>query len=512
MGVRVRLGLAAAAACLLLPAGAASAVSLDPIGAFSSPVFVTSDPRDPERLFVVEQGGRIRLVENGVQSTYLDLNSPTDLVASGGERGLLSMAFAPDFETSGHFYVYYTREGSGLDLGDIQIDEFAASPPGADTVAQSSRRAVVTVQHDNGVTSNGNHNGGQLQFGPDGYLYAGTGDGGGGGDPFEAGQDVSSLLGKLLRIDPDPSGGNPYSVPADNPFVGIAGADEIWSYGLRNPWRFSFDRLTGNLVIGDVGQGSWEEIDYAQAPNAGRGANFGWDCREGRHDYEADVPGDPNDCILPFTEPIFEYANPLNSPASVTGGYVVRDASLGDLYGRYLYADVYEGVIRSLVPSVPDAGEARSEGLAVTLPVSFGEDSCGRIYVSGQGGPPAANVFRLTGDTPADCGPEPPPLPSCDGVEATIVAEPGVPVTGTSGDDVVVGTEGDDEIRTGAGSDRVCSGLGSDSVTGGTGADGLKGNRGKDRLGGGAGRDSLGGGPGRDTCHGGAGRDRLRSC
>jgi hypothetical protein len=512
MALMLRLGLAALAACLVLPASAAS-YSLDPVGSFSSPVFVTSDPGDPDRLFVVEQGGRIRLLEGGTQSTYLDLTTPTDFVACCGERGLLSMAFAPDFETSGRFFVYYTREGSGLSLGDIQIDEFTASPASADSVAQSSRRAVLTVQHDNGVTSNTNHNGGQLQTGPDGYLYAATGDGGSGGDPFEAGQDLGSLLGKVLRIDPDQSGSNPYTVPADNPFVGVAGADEIWSYGLRNPWRFSFDRLTGDLLIGDVGQGSWEEIDYARAPNAGRGLNFGWDCREGRHVYEADNPDLPSDCILPFTEPIFEYPNPAGGPASVTGGYVVRDQSLEDLYGRYLYADVYEGVVRSLVPGLPDATGARSENLAVTLPVSFGEDSCGRVYVAGLASPPANNVFRLGDETPADCGADPPPpAPTCDGADATIVAEEGVPVVGTAGADVVVGTDTADEIKPGDGADLVCAREGGDFVKGGTGADELKGNEGRDTLGGGAGRDSLRGGPDRDVCHGGRGRDRLQGC
>ena len=510
MALRFRLGLAALAVGLMLPAGAGAA-SLDPVGSFSSPMFVTSDPTDPDRLFVVEQGGRIRLLENGTQSTFLDLTTPTDLVSCCGERGLLSMALAPDFETSGHFYVYYTREGSGLSLGDIQIDEFTATPPSADSVPQSSRRAVLTVQHDNGITAHTNHNGGQLQFGPDGHLYAATGDGGGGGDPFEAAQNRDSLLGKLLRIDPDPSGGNAYSVPAGNPFVGGAGADEIWAFGLRNPWRFSFDRLTGDLLLGDVGQGAWEEIDYAPAPDAGKGVNFGWDCREGRHVYEADNPSDPNDCIAPLTDPIFEYANPAQGSAAVTGGYVARDESLGDLYGRYLYADTYEGVVRSLVPGLPDASGARSEGLAVTLPVSFGEDSCGRVYVTSLAAPPANNVFRLTGESPADCDPPPPPV-FCDGVEATIVAEPGVPVAGTSGADVIAGSDGDDEITAAEGADLVCAGAGADRVKGGPGPDEIGGEAGPDNLGGGDGRDRLDGGPASDRCHGGDGRDRLRSC
>jgi hypothetical protein len=370
------IGLVAAALATPAPAGAAT---LEQIGTFSSPVFVTSDPGNADRLFVVEQGGRIILSQGGATSTFADL---TPLVLSGGERGLLSMAFATDFASTGRLYVYYTsREG------DIQVDQFTAS---GSRVELASRRPIITIPHRDA----GNHNGGQVQIGPDGMLYLATGDGGGGGDPFGNAQNLDSLLGKVLRIDPRPSGSPPYSIPADNPFVGTAGADEIWSYGLRNPYRFSFDRGTGALTIGDVGQGAWEEVDYEPGPNPGRGDNFGWDCREGAH------PGADAVCVgrSGFTEPIFEYGH-AGGNCSITGGYVVRDESLGDLYGRYVYADYCVGQIRSLVPGVPSASGDRSEGLNVPNPSSFGEDACRRLYVVSHQGA----VFRFAGDAPSSC-------------------------------------------------------------------------------------------------------------
>ena len=252
--MRGRAPLAGFGVILVLLAGPAQAGSaadgdleLLSIGMFATPIYVAAPPSDGERVFVVEQGGRIRLVRAGTLSTpdFLDI---TTLVLSGGERGLFSMAFAPDYATSGRFYVYYTAQDPA---GELTIAEYrrSANPD----VAEVSGRIVLSIPH-----PVGNHNGGQLQFGPDGYLYIATGDGGGGGDPDRNGQNLDSLLGKLLRIDPrlGPNG-EPYTIPTDNPFVGQTGARaEIWSYGLRNPWRFSFDRLTGDLTVGDVGQGS----------------------------------------------------------------------------------------------------------------------------------------------------------------------------------------------------------------------------------------------------------------
>ena len=229
-----------------------SSLLLDPIPAhFVSPTYVTAPPGDATRLFVVEQGGTIQLYKNSTVSLFMTVPG----VTSGGERGLLSMAFAPDYAASGIFYVYYTRSQDGA----IQVDEFHRDAANPDIGNPATVRHVLTVPH----PGESNHNGGQLQFGPDGMLYLGTGDGGGGGDPFRAAMNLQDLRGKILRIDPREQNGQPYSVPANNPFVGHAGAwPEIWSYGLRNPWRFSFDRITRNLSIGDVGQNQYEEIDY----------------------------------------------------------------------------------------------------------------------------------------------------------------------------------------------------------------------------------------------------------
>jgi glucose/arabinose dehydrogenase len=348
---------------------ASAATSLTPIGTYSSPVYVTSDPDNPDRLFVVELGGKVQLTTSAGSTTFLDL---TGLVKTVDEQGLLSIALAPDFATTGRLYAAYT----GNDSGNLHLDEFRAE---GDTVPLSSRRQLLTIDH----SFAGNHNGGQLQFGPDGYLYWSTGDGGGAGDPLESGQDLTSLLGKILRIDPRASASAPYSIPDDNPFAGAVndppgGArDEIWASGLRNPWRFSFDRLTGALLIGDVGQGSWEEVDYApQSIGGGRGANFGWDCREGMHDFELAGCAGPT-----FSAPVFEYGHGTGD-CSITGGYVARDPNLADLYGRYLYVDLCGGVVRSLVPGLPLASDDQGEALTLGHPSTFGEDACGRLYVA----------------------------------------------------------------------------------------------------------------------------------
>lgn len=379
----------------------AAAATLEPVGAFEQPIFVTSDPSDPGRLFVTERAGRVVEVRGGKATPYADLTSLVSCCQS--ERGLLSIALPADFARSGRFYAAYTgKAASGGAEGDIHVDAF--TPTGAGTVA---RQPIISVEH----SSQPNHNGGQLQFGPDGQLYISTGDGGGGGDPLESGQSVTTLLGKVLRIDPLPGATPPYSIPPGNPFATGPGLDEIWSYGLRNPWRFSFDRLSGDMVIADVGQGMREEVDHALSPGpgavGGAGANYGWNCREGFGAY----PEAPAACggAVGFTEPVFDYPHldPMDGSAhgcSITGGYVVRDPSLGDLYGRYLYADFCVGEIRSVALPAVAGGRAigdRSEGLQVASPVSFGEDSCGRLYVvSGD-----EIVYRLVGATAATCSP-----------------------------------------------------------------------------------------------------------
>jgi hypothetical protein len=377
----------------LLCAASASAATLQPIGDFEQPIFVTSDPGNPDRLFVVEREGRVMEVGGG---EFADLAALVSCCES--ERGLLSIAPAPDFDVSGRFFAAYTgKVAAGGAEGDVHVDAFHHEGGGL------VREPILSVGH----SVNANHNGGQLEFGPDGYLYVSTGDGGGGGDPFESGQSLSTLLGKVLRVEPR------------------AGAEaEIWSYGLRNPWRFSFDRASGDMVIGDVGQGAREEIDVARSPApgvvGGKGVNYGWNCREGFIAYTA--PGASCEGAGGFTDPVFDYphADPGEGKAhgcAITGGYVVRDPSLDSLYGRYLYADFCAGEIRSLLLPADAGGLAaddRSEGLDVPGPVSFGEDSCGRLYVISQDGP----VYRFTGATPANCA-------------ESVTATPGPTTTGT---------------------------------------------------------------------------------
>lgn len=354
-------------------------LALKRIGSFDEPTYVAGAPGFPRLLFVVEQEGVIEVLRNGrrLGHPFLDIRG---LVGAGGERGLLSIAFPPDYAQSGGFYVYYTDNA-----GNIRIDELKRKSP--TRANPGSRRGVIEIPH----PVNANHNGGQLQFLGD-LLYFGTGDGGAGGDPPNNAQNKESLLGKLLRIDPRPSGGKPYTVPADNPFVGQAGRDEIYSYGLRNPFRFSFDTTSAKqprIAIGDVGQNRFEELDYTTVAAAG-GANFGWDAFEGYHPYEeedGDTP-DPGNT----TKPILAYDRGRDGgTCTIIGGYVGGPGGPPSLRGRYLYADYCSGVLRSLVPHLRRASDDRKTGLTVTSPTSFGEDSRGRLYVCSQEG----SVFRL---------------------------------------------------------------------------------------------------------------------
>jgi glucose/arabinose dehydrogenase len=354
---------------------AAKGVQLRRVGSFSSPIFVTAPRGDNSRLFVVERAGRIQVLQGGrkLERPFLDISSN---VRTDSERGLLSMAFAPDYATSGRFYVYFTDKS-----GDIRIQEFRRSAGNANVADTGSARNLLTIDH----REFGNHDGGQLQFGPDKHLYAGVGDGGGAGDPHNHGQSLGTRLAKLLRIDPrHPAGGRPYGVKG-NPFASRRGAQpEIWAYGLRNPWRFSFDRSTGDLVIGDVGQDSEEEIDFARR-GRGRGANYGWNVFEGRRRFRGgSAPG--------AVRPRVTHSHG-NGYCSITGGYVVRDKSLGSLYGRYVYGDLCKSGLRSvkLGRSGGASGDRAVPGVSVSQLVSFGEDARGRVYaVSLDGG-----VFRL---------------------------------------------------------------------------------------------------------------------
>ena len=350
-------------------------VALEEIGEFDSPLFVTQ-PVGDSSLYVVEQGGRIIQVKpNGKESTLLDIS---DEITVGGEQGLLSAAFAPDYRNSGLFYVDYTNTN-----GDTRVVEYRTQNNGK--VDERSARTLLEVPQ-----PYSNHNGGLLLFDDDGNLLVGLGDGGAAGDPERNGQDLGALLGKILRI--DPSGEDEdldYAIPKDNPHVGDDdAAPEILSYGLRNPWRFSFDSKTGALWIGDVGQNSLEEIDYLDKP--GQDANFGWSAFEGteRFNDDEEAPG--------AIDPVLTYGR--DAGCSVTGGHVVRDRELESLYGRYLYADFCQGQLRSFdAESAAEEGTASDDqalGLQVPSISSFGEDQRGRVYAVSLDG----SVFRLVPD------------------------------------------------------------------------------------------------------------------
>jgi glucose/arabinose dehydrogenase len=381
----VRRPLAAAGLCLALLAVPAAAhakvgsgrggVGLKQVGRFDSPVYVDHAP-GVKGIFVVEQPGEIRLLRKGKRTTFLNIRGQ---VQFGGEQGLLSVAFPADYRQSGLFYVYYVTPG-----GDLAIEEYRRANPGhADP---SSARRVLTIPH----PGESNHNGGQLQFGPDGFLYAGTGDGGGGGDPDNSAQTTTSLLGKLLRIDPRPSGGDPYSSPASNPFVGDPGRDEIYAIGLRNPFRFSFDGFSGGgpyIAIGDVGQDRFEEIDYETVPGA-RGANFGWNDFEGNSPFDGAIPPTPSNT----ERPIKVYS--LSGAACATiGGYVVANRKLRSILGRYVYGDFCTGNVRSFVPALGGAKKDRGLGVHVESLSSFGQGPGKTLYATSLNGP----VFKLVG-------------------------------------------------------------------------------------------------------------------
>jgi hypothetical protein len=380
----------------------AGAVTLEPIGSFRQPISVSSDPSNAERLLIAEREGTVDEVVGGTVTPIADLS--TLVTCCEVERGLLSIVPAPDFDSSGRFYAAYTgTSAAGGAVGDVHVDSFRPGSGGGPLI----RDPILSVAH----SANANHNGGQLQFGPDGHLYISLGDGGGGGDPLESGQNTEVLLGKILRIDPHPGQSPAYSIPSGNPFATGPGRDEIWAYGLRNPWRFSFDRASGDMVIGDVGQDTREEVDFAPSLGGGAvggaGSNYGWNCREGFIAY-------PNPALAcgsasGFTEPVFDYPHqdPGDGSAhgcSIIGGYVVRDPDLTGLYGRYIYSDYCSEEIRSLLlPSAAGAGatDDRSEGLTVAGPSSFGEDACGRLYVASTAG----TVYRFVGPAGPVCPP-----------------------------------------------------------------------------------------------------------
>jgi glucose/arabinose dehydrogenase len=494
-------------------------------------VFAGSAPGDPNRLFVLEQDtGRINIVNantGAVQSPpFLDI----DGLATGGEQGLLGMAFRPDYATSGKFFVYTNRTD-----GDIEVWEYTrGSNP---NVSDTTRQLVLRIEH----SSAGNHNGGWMAFGPDGYLYLAVGDGGGSGDTNNDAQRFDTLLGKILRIDvmSDDFAGDPdrnYAIPDDNPFVGVSGAaGEIFAYGLRNPWRMSFDSATGDAYIGDVGQGLWEEINYIRAGELS-GVNFGWHVKEGSHVYDGGTLGNPNPNDPSLTDPIYEYGH-NNGPFggfAVTGGYVIRGSSVGG-QGLYIFADYATDNIWTLAAREGGFTDLvrRNDQIVVNGGdldniASFAIDGSGRIYAVGLDG----ELHRLTFNAGAG-----------DGHDTINGGAGNDRIWGGWGDDRLTGGPGADTLRGGGGADTAIytgsstgvrvfldgsAGAGgdgqgdvlidvenlvgsarNDQLTGNGGANVLNGANGVDRLVGGSGADWLVGGAGDDRLIGGGGQDLL---
>ena len=344
----------------------------------AAPVFLTAPPGDLNRLFIVEQGGLIRILDslNGTPraNPFLDVSG---LIISGGERGLLGMAFDPNYATNGRFYIHYTDTN-----GDIVIARYLVSS-NIDLADPSLAFILKTIDH----RANSNHNGGMLAFGPDGCLYAGTGDGGGSGDTANNAQTTTSLLGKILRLDTDPN--TSIACTMGNPFAAGGGAAEVWSFGLRNPWRFSFDRSTGALYIGDVGQGQREEVDALLASNAGRGINFGWHVTEGFLCFNP-----PSGCNTSgLTLPVLDYNTHDAGACAITGGYVYRGTLNPAVNGTYFYADFCAGFVRSF--QLQNGQPGSQTGWPLLNPggliTSFGEDALGELYLMTQGG----SLFRI---------------------------------------------------------------------------------------------------------------------
>jgi glucose/arabinose dehydrogenase len=371
--VRRLLGIALAAA-LLLAAPAAAAPRLEALGSFATPVGIAAPPGDASRVMVVEKAGTVRMLRDGVRvaDPFLDLTSIVS--SSASERGLLSIAFPPDYQQTGLFYVFLTAKAAAAASGEGEVQIRELHRADADHAAPGLGRVVFSYPH-----SAPNHNGGQLQFGPDGLLWFTIGDNANGANA----QNAAVPYGKLNRIDPRTSG------PAS-----------VWASGLRNPWRFSFDRSTHDLWIGDVGENTYEEIDHASAPGLGQGANYGWPCREGLH------AGPGSGCGAgPFVDPVVEQTH-TDGWHAIIGGYVVRDPGLPSLAGRYLYGDYSQPVLYALDPSNPRPDTPT--GLSVSGLTALGEDACGRLYTAAYGG----SVSRIVDGTPSPCSfPAPPPGP-----------------------------------------------------------------------------------------------------
>jgi len=355
--------------------GETGTLELQPVASgLSSPLYLTAPAGDP-RLFIVEQAGRIRIVESGqlLAQAFLDIR---DRVASGGEEGLLGLAFHPNYAGNGYFYVDYTHLNNARDTLYTLIERYSVSPA-PDSADSASHKLILRI-----VQPYTNHNGGLVMFGPDGMLYIGMGDGGSGGDPESRAQNPDSLLGKLLRIDVDH--GDPYAIPASNPFAAGGGAPEIWALGLRNPWRYAFDRTPGLLYIADVGQNLWEEVSVAPAGQGG--LNYGWRIMEGLHCFNATSCSSTG-----LVQPVVEYGHA--NGCSLTGGFVYRGTRAPSLVGQYFYSDYCSGWMRSFAYANGAVTGQTTWSLNVSLGnvLSFGEDSAGELYVLSGGG----SVYRI---------------------------------------------------------------------------------------------------------------------
>ncbi|HZO47266.1 MAG TPA: PQQ-dependent sugar dehydrogenase [Xanthobacteraceae bacterium] len=507
------------------PQGEVSSIAATRVATgLSQSLFVVAPPGDLDRLFIVEKGGQIKilnLASGQIQSTpFLNVSGE---ISTAGESGLLGLAFDADFATNKLFYVNLINAS-----GDTEIRRYQVSSSNPNLADAASATPVISIDQPAGLS---NHKGGWIGFGPDGYLYAALGDGGGAGDPFDNGQNANSLLGKILRVDVDGDAfpGDParnYAIPDDNPFVGVAGADEVWALGLRNPWRPSFDRGLGDFYIADVGQGAWEEIDVGQI-----GANYGW------NRYEGPATFDPGAALGPGTLmfPIHAYGRSVGQ--SITGGYVYRGESDG-LHGQYFFADFSTGKIFTLRfdgnawTATDRSGQVTADIGTIDLPSSFGEDGRGNLYIVDIDG----DVFRLTPNVTS--------------------ADQGDDMSGAGGDDILFGGAGNDVIDGGAGDDTMYGGTGNDiyavdslgdtileSSDGGTDAaivyvdnyvllnagveniyagltsgqtiyandrpNLVSGNNGNDRLAGLGGADTIFGGSGNDIIDGGPGDDSM---
>lgn len=352
-------------------------VRLDPfVQGLENPVAFAAPEDGSGRLFVVEKAGRIKIIQNGQVQGRLFLDITERVESAANERGLLGLAFHPDYAQNGTFVVGYTAKSP---MGQVTYSSFQVSAdPGR--ANQNSEKRIIAWPH-----ARGNHNGGDVQFGPDGYLYLGTGDGGGGGDPDRNGQDGQTLLGKMLRLDIDTD--KPYEVPADNPFVGDARfRDEIWALGLRNPWRYTFDSDTGDLYIADVGQGRWEEVDFQAAGDPG-GQNYGWNIMEGAHCYNSATCNQDG-----LTLPVMELSHG-DGHCSITGGYVYRGRAYPNLVGLFFFADYCSNILFAASRDESGAWRFAEVGRQANMRIqSFGQDADGELYVLGGNG----RIMRLT--------------------------------------------------------------------------------------------------------------------